>query len=100
MAITATEQDFLDEVSLDIPWALVETFSTMHRWMPEDVNKAAEVIVTRLRAAGVPVEVHEPEICLSVPLSASVTVGNTVYRADRPPRRCRRRRAWPAGWCR
>ena len=84
MAISTTEQGFLDEVSLDVPWSLVETFSTMHRWMPEDVNRAADVIVARLRAAGVPVEVHEPEICLSVPLSASVTADNVIYRAKPP----------------
>ena len=35
-------------------------------------------------ALGVPVEVHEPEICLSMPLSASVTAGNVTYRAKPP----------------
>ncbi len=73
MPITASERRFLDAVSLDLPWALVETFATMPRWRPEDVNRGADVIVQRLRGAGVPVEVHEPEIYLSVPLSASVT---------------------------
>ena len=84
MAISATEQRFIDDVSLDMPWALVETFSTMHRWRPEDVNASADVIVSRLRAAGIPVEVHEPEIYLSVPLSASVTAENVPYRAKPP----------------
>ncbi len=84
MTITASERRFLDAVSLDMPWALVETFATMHRWMPEDVNRGADVIVERLRAAGIPVEVHAPEICLSVPLSASVTAGNVTYRAKPP----------------
>lgn len=84
MTITAAEQSFLDDVSLDMPWALVETFATMHRWMPEDVNKAADVIVSRLRAAGVPVEVHQPEIYLSIPLKASVTAENIAYRAKPP----------------
>ena len=84
MTITAAEQGFLDDISLDMPWALVETFATMHRWMPEDVNKAADVIAARLRAAGVPVDVHAPEIYLSIPLSASVTAGNAEYRAKPP----------------
>ena len=84
MTITATEQRFLDDISLDMPWALVETFATMHRWMPEDVNKAADVMVARLRAAGVPVEVHAPEIYLSIPLSASVTAETIAYRAKPP----------------
>ena len=38
-------------------------------------QRGAEIIVERLRSAGVPVEVHEPEIYLSIPLSASVAGG-------------------------
>ena len=56
----------------------------MPRWRPEDVNRGADMIVAKLRGVGVPVEVHEPEICLSVPLSASVTAGNVTYRAKPP----------------
>ena len=84
MTITAAEQRLLDDVSLDMPWALVETFATLHRWMPDDVNKAADVIASRLRAAGVPVDVHAPEIYLSIPLSASVTAETIEYRAKPP----------------
>ena len=84
MPISQSERPFLDEISLDLPWGLVETFATMHRWRPEDVNKGADVIVERLRKAGVPVEVHEPEIFLSIPLSASVTAANVTYRAKPP----------------
>ena len=84
MAITATEQRFIDDISIDLPWGLVEAFSVMPRWRPEDVNRGAEAIVQRLRGAGVPVEVHEPEIYLSVPYSASVTAGGVTYRAKPP----------------
>jgi N-acetylated-alpha-linked acidic dipeptidase len=70
--ISEVERGFLDAVSLDLPWGLVESFSKMPRWRPEDVNRGADVIVQRLRGSGVPVEVHEPEIYLSIPLSASV----------------------------
>lgn len=84
MPITDTERRFLDAVSLETPWDLVETFSTMPRWMPEDVNAAAEVIGARLKALGIPVEMHQPEICLSVPLSASVTAGGKTFRAKPP----------------
>ena len=84
MPISASERRFIDEVSLTLPWGLVEQFSTMPRWRPEDVNRGADVLATKLRAIGVPVEVHEPEICLSVPLSASVTAGNVTYRAKPP----------------
>ena len=84
MAISSAEQRILDKVSLDEPWRLVETFSRMPRWRPEDVNRGADVIVERLRALGVAVEVHEPEIYLSIPLAASVKAGDKTYRAKPP----------------
>jgi hypothetical protein len=84
MPITEAERRFLDEVSLELPWGLVEEFATMPRWQPEDVNRGADALVSRLRKIGVPLEVHEPEICLSIPQSASVTAGNVTYRAKPP----------------
>lgn len=84
MVISATERRLLGDVGLDTPWALVETFSRMPRWRPEDVNAAADVIAERLSSLGIPYEMHEPEICLSVPLSASVTVGERSFRAKPP----------------
>lgn len=87
MPITETERRFLDTASLDLPWRLVEQFSTMPRWRPEDVNTAADVIAGHLRDHGIPVEVHEPELFLSVPLSASVEAGGVTFRA-KPPSSC------------
>ena len=84
MPISEAERRFLDDVSLDLPWGLVATFSTLARWRPEDVNRSADVLVQRLRGAGVPVEVHEPEIYLSIPYSASVTAGGITFRAKPP----------------
>jgi N-acetylated-alpha-linked acidic dipeptidase len=84
MPISDTEQRFLDDVSLDAPWSLIETFAIMPRWRPEDVNRGVDVLVQRLRDADVPVEVHEPEIYLSIPYSASVTAGGVTYRAKPP----------------
>jgi hypothetical protein len=84
MPISDSERRFIDEVSLALPWSLVEQFATMPRWRPEDVNRSADVLVAKLRERGVPVEVHEPEICLSIPLSASVTAGGVTYRAKPP----------------
>jgi hypothetical protein len=82
--LSEVESGFLDAVSLDLPWGLVETFSKMPRWRPEDVNRGADAIVERLRRVGVPIEVHEPEIFLSIPLSASVVAGGVTYRAKPP----------------
>jgi hypothetical protein len=84
MPISDSERRFLDEVSLELPWSLVEQFATMPRWRPEDVNRGADVLAAKLRENGVPVEVHEPEICLSIPLSASVTAEGETYRAKPP----------------
>jgi N-acetylated-alpha-linked acidic dipeptidase len=84
MTISTAEQGFLDQISLDVPWRLVETFATMHRWMPEDVNRGANVIIETLGTLGIPVDVHMPDICLSVPLSASVTADHVTYRAKPP----------------
>jgi len=84
MSVSASERSFIDEVSLTLPWGLVEEFSTMPRWRPEDVNRGADVLVARLRANGISVDVHEPEICLSIPLSASVTAESVTYQAKPP----------------
>ncbi len=84
MAISEAEQTFVDAINLDLPWSLVETFATMPRWRPEDVNLAADVMVRKLRDAGVPVEVHAPEIYLSIPYSASVMAGGVTFRAKPP----------------
>jgi hypothetical protein len=84
MPISESERRFVDAVSLGLPWGLVERFSTMPRWQPEDVNRGADMIVAKLRDIGVPVKVHAPEIYLSVPLSASVTAAGVTYRAKPP----------------
>ena len=70
----------LDTVSLDHAWPLIEKFSTMRREHPADVATAAQEIVGRLKALGVPVTVHEPELFLSIPGAASVTCGGLRVR--------------------
>ncbi|MCX7323972.1 MAG: M28 family peptidase [Hyphomicrobiales bacterium] len=84
MPLSATEAAILGHISLDTPWELVETFSRMPRWLPEEVNVGADAIVARLKTLGIPVDVHEPSIYLSVPISASVTLGGKVLRAKPP----------------
>ncbi len=79
-----THKALLNDVSLETPWELVELFAKTPRWKPADVNKSADMIVERLKALGVPVTVHEPEIYLSIPFDASVTVGGKTMRAKPP----------------
>ncbi len=78
------ERKILGDVSLDVPWALVEDYAKMPRWRPEDVNGGVDHLVGVLGRLGVPVTVHEPEIYLSIPLHAAVTVGNQSFRAKPP----------------
>jgi len=82
--LSDVEQRLLASVSLDAPWSLVETFARLHRWRPDDVNIAADVIAERVRDLGIPVAVHEPEIFLSVPHEASVEIEGERFRAKPP----------------
>ena len=78
------EKAVLDAVSIDAPWALVETFSTFKREHPDDVNRGMDEVTERLRAAGVEVTVHEPDLYLSLPGEARVTAGGQTFRAKPP----------------
>lgn len=78
------ERQILADVSVDAPWALVEAYAKMPRWRPEDVNRGVDHLVGMLGKLGVPVTVHEPDIYLSIPLHAAVTVGNQSFRAKPP----------------
>ncbi len=73
-----------DQVTLDAPWSLVEAFSTMPRWKPVDVEVAARDIARRLAELGVPFTLHEANLYLSIPFTASVTAGGTTFKAKPP----------------
>ena len=79
-----TGSAILDDVSLDVPWSLVEAFAGTPRWKPADVNKGADMIVAALERAGVPVTVHEAKIYLSIPFDARVKAGGRTIRAKPP----------------
>ncbi|MET0528400.1 MAG: M28 family peptidase, partial [Microvirga sp.] len=78
------ELAFVDQITLDEPWSLVEAFSTMHRWRPEDVNLAGREIAGRLEKLGIPYEMHQPEIFLSIPMGSSVEAGGATFKAKSP----------------
>ena len=82
--MTPTEQAILDAVSLDEPWALVESFATYKREHPDDVNRGMDEVVSRLGRHGVEVTVHTPELYLSLPGAARVTAGEQSFRAKPP----------------
>ena len=84
MPITDNERTIIEAATLDAAWPLVETFSRTPRWKPDDVNAGAGVIAAALAAAGIPVDVHEPELYLSIPHSATVRVGDRSFLAKAP----------------
>jgi hypothetical protein len=71
----------LNDISLDEPWSLIERFTTLRREHPDDVRTACDEIVARLRKHDVPVEVHDPEVFLSLPGKASVSVHGATFKA-------------------
>ena len=80
--MTPPDSDLLDQVSLEAPWSLVETFATMPRWKPEDVEAAGHYIAARLKDHGVPVTLHEANLHLSIPYTASVSADGATRMAD------------------
>ncbi|MEM1267319.1 MAG: M28 family peptidase [Pseudomonadota bacterium] len=78
------DADLLTQVSLDAPWSLVEAFATMPRWKPADVEVAAREIERRLTDLGVPVTLHEANLHLSIPFTASVSAGSDHHGAKPP----------------
>jgi len=82
--MNSSEQELLAEVSLDEPWALVESFSTYKREHPRDVDRGMDEVVSRLQANGVEVIIHEPNLYLSLPGLARVEAGGKSFRAKPP----------------
>lgn len=82
--MTELEKTVLDDISLTEPWKLIESFSTIVREHPTEVNRAANTIAEQLKELGVPVTMHEPDLYLSLPRGAEVRVGQKSFRAKPP----------------
>jgi hypothetical protein len=70
--LNENEKRLLDSATIDHAWPLVELFSTIRREHPDDCNRAAQHLIDRLKALGVPVKVHEPQLYLALPQGAHV----------------------------
>jgi hypothetical protein len=69
------ERTVVDEISNEEPWQLLERFSELERVTgTEDEEEAAEYIVSRLESFGVEHQRHDPEMYISQPHDASVSV--------------------------
>src|SRR4051794_15891578 len=79
------ERSLLDEISLDAPWATVETFSTLVRSSGSaEERQAVEHLMACLTEWGVPHTLHEPVCFVSMPIVASLRVdepGGSSFRA-------------------
>jgi hypothetical protein len=81
----AHESQVIDSVRVDDAWELVEAFSTLVRESgTEEERQAVADITRRLDAWGIDYTVHEPELLISLPRGASLTVGGTEIRAKTP----------------
>src|SRR4051794_1463609 len=79
------EREVVESVRADEAWALVEEFSTLVRESgTEEERQAVERITTRLADWGVDHTVHTPELFISLPRGASLTVGEVTYTAKTP----------------
>jgi hypothetical protein len=84
-ARVSVEQTLLDDLSPDVPWALIERFTSLVRESAsEDERIAAQYIADRLNELGVPHQVYEPELFLSVPVKSRLVVNGKEYRAKSP----------------
>lgn len=79
--MNTVEKEILDTVSLEEPWALIESFATFKREHPDDVNRGVDEVVSRLRRHGVEVSVHNPDLYQSVPKHARVEANGKTYPA-------------------
>ena len=79
------ERAMLASLSLDAPWDVVTTFSKVVRdsGSPEE-RGAFEYLAKHLKKWGVPYKMYEPQLFLSLPRYASVTVGAKTFRAKTP----------------
>ena len=78
-------ESFLADTSVDLGWNLVQRFSVLSRESgTPDERDAANFIVTQLRELDIHVEVHQPDLYLSVPVSASVRAAGLELEAKAP----------------
>ena len=79
------EEDVVGDVRIDDAWAVVEEFSTIVRESgTEEERSAVDLLMRRLESWGVEHTLHEPELLISLPRGASLSVDGVEYRAKTP----------------
>ena len=75
----------LADTSFDLGWSLIERFAVLVRESGSmDERLAANFITSRLEVLGVPFDLHEPDLYLSIPRSASVDLDGETLPAKAP----------------
>lgn len=84
-AKASLEETLLNELSPEVPWALIERFTSLVRESGSDDEKeSAQYIVDQLQALGVPHKVYNPDLFLSVPVKSSLVINGKTIRAKSP----------------
>lgn len=79
------EETLLSELSPDVPWALVERFTTLVRESgSDDEREAALYIAEQLTKLGVSHKVYDPDLFLSVPVKSRMVINGREIRAKSP----------------
>ena len=77
--------NLLADTSFDLGWSLIERFAVLVRESGSiEERAAAHFITSRLETLGVPFELHEPDLYLSIPRSASVGLDESTLEAKTP----------------
>jgi N-acetylated-alpha-linked acidic dipeptidase len=79
------ERDVVDAVRIDDAWRLIEQFAKLVRGSGTDEERqAVNLIADQLKGWGVPHQLHEPELLISLPIRATLTVNGRTYAAKTP----------------
>jgi N-acetylated-alpha-linked acidic dipeptidase len=86
MAVAAIdERAVVDSVRVDDAWGLVEEYANLVRESgTEEEREAVRLITARLDAWNVPYTLHEPELLISLPRGAALSVAGRDYFAKTP----------------
>lgn len=87
-SVMSLVEELVADASFDLGWSLIERFSVLVRESGSaDERAAAHFITSRLQSLDIPFDLHEPELFISVPRSASVEVDG-ISIAGKPPSFC------------
>jgi N-acetylated-alpha-linked acidic dipeptidase len=79
MVLNQTESELLSQVNVENEWRVLEKFSTLVRISgTEDEYRAADYIIKTLQSYGIPVNVYEPELFISIPKKAEFEIKEPV----------------------